>query len=150
MSFRESLIAAREERNMTQRELAEKLYVTRQAVSRWENGETEPGIDMRKLIANVLNVPVIDLLDLKVSDLCQCCGTPFTVPNMDHGTNEDGSENLEYCKWCYDKGSFTYISEDDLIEKTAPYLMEATGMSLEEAISFMGVLVPELKHWKHK
>lgn len=149
MSFRETLIAAREERKMTQQELAEKLYVTRQAVSRWENGETEPGIDMRKLIANVLDVPVIDLLDLNISDLCQCCGTPFTVPNMDHGTNEDGSENSEYCKWCYDKGDFTYINEEDLIEKTAPYLMEATGMSLEEAISFMGVLVPELKHWKH-
>lgn len=149
MSFKESLAAAREQRGMTQQELAEKLYVTRQAVSRWENGETEPGIDMRKLIANVLDMPVAQLLDLEVADLCQCCGTPFTVPNMPHGTEADGTENAEYCKWCYDKGSFTYTDEEELIEKTAPYLMEATGMSQDEAVSFMGVLVPQLNHWKN-
>ena len=42
MAFKETLAAAREQRGMTQQDLAEKLYVTRQAVSRWENGETEP------------------------------------------------------------------------------------------------------------
>ena len=54
----------------------------------------------------------------------------------------DGTENMAYCKWCYDGGQFAYQSEDELIEKTAPFLMEATGMSQEEAVSFMGVLVP--------
>ena len=56
MAFKETLVAAREQRGMTQQDLAEKLYVTRQAVSRWENGETEPSVDMRKLIATVLDV----------------------------------------------------------------------------------------------
>ena len=60
----------------------------------------------------------------------------------------DGTENMAYCKWCYDGGQFAYQSEDELIEKTAPFLMEATGMSQEEAVSFMGVLVPHLKHWQ--
>ena len=132
MAFKETLVAAREQRGMTQQDLAEKLYVTRQAVSRWENGETEPSVDMRKLIATVLDVPVIQLFDIDVSQLCQCCGTPFTA----------------YCKWCYDGGQFAYQSEDELIEKTAPVLMEATGMSQEEAVSFMGVLVPHLQHWQ--
>lgn len=150
MSFKETLIEAREQSGLTQQELAERLYVTRQAVSRWETGETEPGIDMRKLIANVLNVPVIQLLGLDVADLCQCCGTPFTVPNMDHGTDADGQENPEYCQWCYDKGDFAYTSEEELIEKTAPFLMEATGMSQDEAVSFMGVLVPQLGHWRRQ
>ena len=136
MSFKETLATAREQRGMTQQDLAEKLYVTRQAVSRWENGETEPSVDMRKLIATVLDVPVIQLFDIDVSQLCQCCGTPFTVPNT------------AYCKWCYDGGQFAYQSEDELIEKTAPFLMEATGMSQEEAVSFMGVLVPHLQHWQ--
>ena len=148
MAFKETLVAAREQRGMTQQDLAEKLYVTRQAVSRWENGETEPSVDMRKLIATVLDVPVIQLFDIDVSQLCQCCGTPFTVPNMPHGTETDGTENTAYCKWCYDGGQFAYQSEDELIEKTAPFLMEATGMSQEEAVSFMGVLVPHLKHWR--
>ena len=151
MAFKETLAAAREQRGMTQQDLAEKLYVTRQAVSRWENGETEPSVDMRKLIATVLDVPVIQLFDIDVSQLCQCCGTPFTVPNMPHGTETDGTENTAYCKWCYDGGQFAYQSEDELIEKTAPFLMEATGMSQEEAVSFMGVLVPHLQHWqKHR
>lgn len=148
MAFKETLAAAREQRGMTQQDLAEKLYVTRQAVSRWENGETEPSVDMRKLIATVLDVPVIQLFDIDVSQLCQCCGTPFTVPNMPHGTETDGTENTAYCKWCYDGGQFAYQSEDELIEKTAPFLMEATGMSQEEAVSFMGVLVPHLQHWQ--
>ena len=60
----------------------------------------------------------------------------------------DGTENMAYCKWCYDGGQFAYQSEDELIEKTAPFLMEATGMSQEEAVSFMGVLVPHLQHWQ--
>lgn len=148
MAFKDALAHAREDRGMTQQELAEKLYVTRQAVSRWENGETEPGIDMRKLIAQVLDMPVVGLLDLEVADLCQCCGTPFTIPNMPHGTDANGNEDTEYCKWCYENGEFTYTNEEELIEKTAPYLMEATGMSQDEAVSFMGVLVPQLKHWK--
>lgn len=133
---------------MTQQELAKELYVTRQAVSRWENGETEPSVDMRKLIAGVLEIPVIQLLDIDVAELCQCCGTPFTVPNMPHGTEANGEESAEYCKWCYDGGEFVYSSEEELIEKTAPFLMEATGMSQDEAVSFMGALVPNLKHWK--
>ncbi|MDD6289843.1 MAG: helix-turn-helix transcriptional regulator, partial [Eggerthellales bacterium] len=58
MAFNETLARLRKERNMTQEELAARLYVTRQAVSRWENGETSPGIDMAKLIATVLDVPI--------------------------------------------------------------------------------------------
>ena len=103
---------------------------------------------MLMLFARGVFVPVIQLFVIEVSQLCQCCGTPFTVPNMPHGTETDGTENTAYCKWCYDGGQFAYQSEDELIEKTAPFLMEATGMSQEEAVSFMGVLVPHLQHWQ--
>ena len=58
MKFGETLIDLRKRNGLTQEELAAKLYVTRQAVSRWERGEVTPGIDMLKLIANVLNKPV--------------------------------------------------------------------------------------------
>lgn len=44
MAFKETLAAAREQRGMTQQDLAEKLYVTRQAVSRWENGVRQNGL----------------------------------------------------------------------------------------------------------
>ena len=51
MAFAEKLIAVRRANSLTQEQLAAKLYVTRQAVSRWERGEVIPGIDMMKLIA---------------------------------------------------------------------------------------------------
>ena len=149
MAIKEVLPQLRKEKNMTQEELASKLYVTRQAVSRWENGETTPGIDMAKLIAAALDVPVMRVLDLPQEPACQCCGTPFSVPNMDKGADADGTENPDYCKWCYDGGEFASATMDDVIEKSAPYLVQATGVSLDEAVSFMGALLPSLKRWKN-
>ena len=149
MAIKDVLSQLRQEKGMTQQELAEKLYVTRQAVSRWENGDTTPSIDMAKLIANVLDVPIMRVLDLPQEPSCQCCGTPFSVPNMDKGANADGSENPDYCKWCYDNGKFESATMDDVIEKSAPYLMQATGVSLDEAVSFMGALLPTLGRWKN-
>jgi hypothetical protein len=67
---------------------------------------------------------------------------------MDKGTNTDGTQNPDYCKRCYDEGTFTYKTMDEVIETSAPYLAEASGMSLDEAISFMGALLPTLGHWQ--
>ena len=148
MAIKDVLPQARKAKGLTQEELARKVFVTRQAVSRWETGETTPSIDMAKLIASVLDEPVMRVLDLSQEPSCQCCGTPFSVPNMDKGSNADGSENPDYCKWCYDDGEFANATMDDVIEKSAPYLMAATGVSLDEAVSFMGALLPSLKRWK--
>ena len=149
MAIKDVLAQVRKEKGITQEQLARKVFVTRQAVSRWETGETTPSIDMTKLIAAALDVPVVRLLDLPQEPACQCCGTPFTVPNMPKGTNADGSENPDLCKWCYDDGKFAYATMDDVIETSAPYLAQASGMSLDEAVSFMGALLPTLDHWKH-
>ena len=148
MAIKDVLGQVRRERGLTQEELARKVFVTRQAVSRWEKGETTPSIDMTKLLATALDVPVMRLLDLPHDDACQCCGTPFSVPNMERGTNEDGSVNPAYCKWCLDKGRFANATMDEVIEVSAPYLAESAGMSLDEAVSFMGVLLPTLDRWK--
>lgn len=148
MAISDVLAQLRTEKGLTQEQLAHKLYVTRQAVSRWENGETTPGIDMAKLIAAALDVPIARLLDLPQEPSCQCCGTPFSVPNMDKGTDADGTENPLYCKWCYDNGKFASETMDEVIERSAPYLVEATGVSLDEAVSFMGALLPTLDRWK--
>ena len=139
---------ARKDAGLTQEQLATKVYVTRQAVSRWETGESEPGIDMRKLLASVLDVPVVDLFDLPDAPACQCCGTPFDVPDMPFGTNADGTENPDYCGWCYQNGEFTSGGLDEIIERNVPYLVQATGYSEEEAVSFMGAILPTLKRWR--
>ena len=148
MAIGEKIQDARRAAGLTQEQLAAKVYVTRQAVSRWETGESEPGIDMRKLLASVLGVPVTQLLDLPEGPSCQCCGTPFDVPDMPYGTNADGTENQDYCGWCYQNGEFTSQGLDEIIERNVPYLVQATGYSEEEAVSFMGALLPTLKRWK--
>ena len=148
MAIKDVLPQIRRDKGLTQEELAHRLYVTRQAVSRWETGETTPSIDMAKLIAIALDVPVVRLLDLPQESSCQCCGTPFSVPDMPKGTDADGTENPDYCKWCYDDGKFTGATMDDVIEQSAPYLAQAAGMSLDEAVSFMGALLPTLGRWK--
>ena len=148
MTIKDVLPEIRKEKGLTQEELAAKVYVTRQAVSRWETGETTPSIDMAKLLAVALDVPVMRLLDLPQEPACQCCGTPFSVPNMPKGENADGTENPNYCKWCYDGGEFSGATMDDVIERSAPYLVQATGVSLDEAVSFMGALLPTLARWK--
>ncbi len=148
MAIKDVLPTIRKERGITQEELARKVFVTRQAVSRWENGETTPSIDMTKLLAIALDVPVMRLIDMPQEPACQCCGTPFSVPNMPKGTDADGMENPSYCKWCYDGGAFAVETMDEAIEQSAPYLAQATGVSLDEAVSFMGALLPTLDRWK--
>jgi DNA-binding XRE family transcriptional regulator len=147
MSVGKTIQDARRKAGLTQEQLAARVYVTRQAVSRWETGESEPGIDMRKLLASVLNVSVASLLDLPDAPACQCCGTPFDVPNMPFGTDADGTENPDYCGWCYQNGEFTSQGLDEIIERNVPYLMQATGYTAEEAVSFMGAVLPTLKRW---
>lgn len=131
MKFGETLIDLRKRNGLTQEELAAKLYVTRQAVSRWERGEVMPGIDMLKLIANVLNEPVAHLLDWP-EHYCESCG--MMLAPEEYGTDAHGSADSHYCKWCYQQGEYTYeTTMDAMIEDCAPRLAESTGMTRDEA-----------------
>ena len=49
--------------SLTQKDLAEKLFVTAQAVSRWENNEVEPSIATLTEMAKIFNVSVSELLE---------------------------------------------------------------------------------------
>lgn len=62
MEFGEKLKQLREEKGMTQQTVAEKLYVTRQAVSRWECGARYPDLLTAKKIAQILDVSVDEML----------------------------------------------------------------------------------------
>lgn len=55
----------RMQNNMTQRELAEKLFVTAQAVSRWENDNVEPSVSTISEMANIFNVTSDRILGIK-------------------------------------------------------------------------------------
>lgn len=52
----------REQKNISQVELAEKLNVTRQAVSNWERGKTQPDIDTLHKIADILEISIDELI----------------------------------------------------------------------------------------
>ena len=62
-SVGENIKNIRKKNNITQEELAEKLNVTRQAVSSWENGKTEPDIETLTNIAQIFDISIDELVD---------------------------------------------------------------------------------------
>ena len=62
MEFHEKLQELRKNRGITQEELAEALYVSRTAISKWESGRGYPSIDSLKEISNYYSVTIDDLL----------------------------------------------------------------------------------------
>ena len=62
MEFNEKLQHLRKQNNMTQEQLAEKLYVSRAAVSKWESGKGYPNIESLKAISKLFSVSIDDLL----------------------------------------------------------------------------------------
>lgn len=67
----------RTKKGLSQDALAEKIYVTRQAVSRWENGETVPNTEALKLLSKLFDVSINTLLSSPRQLICQCCGMPL-------------------------------------------------------------------------
>ncbi|MBE6988843.1 MAG: helix-turn-helix transcriptional regulator [Ruminococcaceae bacterium] len=62
MDFNEKLQKLRKDKGITQEELAEILFVSRTAVSKWETGRGYPNLESLKAIANFFNVSIDDLL----------------------------------------------------------------------------------------
>jgi len=68
VTFGEAIKAKREQFGMTQQELAEKLFVSRQTVCRWENGSRCPDLIMAKKIALVLDISLDELIPGEVAE----------------------------------------------------------------------------------
>lgn len=99
MEIQEILKTLREKNNLTQGQLAERVMVTRQAVSRWENGETQPNTDTLKLLSHEFGVSINTLLGSPRKLICQCCGMPLEDDEI-ISRDADGTLNEDYCKWC--------------------------------------------------
>ena len=105
METKDIIFELRTKMGLSQEELAEKIFVTRQAVSRWENGETVPNVDTLKLLSRLFDVSINTLLGSPCEPVCACCGMPLEDGIMSR--EKDGFLNEEYCKWCYADGEYT-------------------------------------------
>ena len=145
METKDIILELRTNRGKSQDDLAEKVMVTRQAVSRWENGETVPNTETLKLLSRVFDVSINTLLGMPRQLVCQCCGMPLEDSTI--SKEPDGDFNEEYCKWCYADGEFKYTSKEQLIDFCAKHM--ATEEWTEEQVrAHMEAVVPKLKHWK--
>lgn len=145
MCTKDVIYELRTKNGLSQDDLAEKVFVTRQAVSRWENGETIPNTETLKLLSGLFNVSINTLLGSPRQLICQCCGMPLEDAII--GRNKDGSLNEDYCQWCYADGTYTYSDMDDLIRVCIPHMVEQ-GFTEEQAREHMKHILPTLDYWK--
>ena len=147
MDTKDILKKLREDYNMTQEEFADKLLVTRQAVSRWETGETQPNTETLKIISREFDISINTLLGSPRQLICQCCGMPLNEDNM-ISKEPDGSFNEEYCKWCYSDGKYVYSAKKELIEFLLSHMPNPENLSDEERSSQYDGYLSQLSHWK--
>ena len=149
MEIREILRSLREKHALTQEQLADRVLVTRQAVSRWETGETQPNTDTLKLLSREYNVSINTLLGSPRTLICQCCGMPLSDDEM-ISREKDGSFNEDYCKWCYTDGAFTYESKESLLSFLLRNVPNPDGTLEETRREQFDRGLSQLKHWKEQ
>ena len=146
MSTKDVIYELRTKKGLSQDELAEKVFVTRQAVSRWETGETVPNTETLKLLSKLFDVSINTLLGSPRQLRCQCCGMPLTEDDI-ISKEADGSFNEDYCKWCYADGTYTYSDMNDLIDVCVAHMV-GENFTEEQAREYMKQMLPTLDYWK--
>lgn len=79
MEFRDMLVKARKEKGYNQEELAERIGVSRQAVSKWETGDAQPALAQLIALADALDIS-LDVLCGRVESTTATASTPTTTP----------------------------------------------------------------------
>jgi len=145
METKDIIYELRTKKGLSQEELAERIYVTRQAVSRWETGETVPNTETLKLLSQLFDVSINTLLGSPRKLICQCCGMPLEDSTISR--EPSGLFNEEYCKWCYADGEYMYHDMDDLIEVCVAN-MASEAFTADQARAYMKEMLPKLDYWK--
>lgn len=146
MEMKQTLKTLRETHNLTQAQLAERVMVTRQAVSRWETGETQPNTDTLKLLSREFDVSIHTLLSSPRVLICQCCGMPLQEDEY-ISREPDGTFNEDYCKWCYTDGAFAYPSKDALLDFLVEHMPNPDQMPETDRRALFDRQLSQLKHW---
>ena len=147
METKDIILELRTKNGLSQDELAGKIHVTRQAVSRWENGETVPNTETLKLWSKRFDVSINTLLGSPRKLICQCCGMPLDDTLI--SKENDGTFNEDYCKWCYADGQFVYTSLEELTDFLVGH-MSNENWPPEQARAFFEAQLPKLNHWQKK
>lgn len=147
METKDILLELRTRSGLSQQALAEKLFVTRQAVSRWETGETVPNTETLQLLSKQFDVSINTLLGSPRKLICQCCGMPLDDSALSR--EPDGTFNEEYCKWCYADGKFAYTSLEELTDFLVGH-MSNENWPPEQARAYFEAQLPTLNHWRSK
>ena len=147
MDTKDIILELRTKSGMSQEALAEKIHVTRQAVSRWETGETVPNVDTLKLLSMLFDVSINTLLGSPRKLICQCCGMPLDDSSI--SKEKDGSFNEEYCKWCYTDGEFVYKSLEELTDYLVDH-MSNENWPPEAARRYFEEQLLKLNYWSKK
>ena len=145
MDTKDIIFELRTKQGLSQDDLAGKVFVTRQAVSRWETGETTPNTETLKLLSRLFNVSINTLLGSPRQLVCQCCGMPLEDASI--SKEADGFLNEDYCKWCYADGEYMYHDMDDLIDVCVTH-MANEAWPAEQVRAYMKDLLPKLDYWK--
>ncbi|HKG23328.1 MAG TPA: zinc ribbon domain-containing protein [Blastocatellia bacterium] len=81
---------------------------------------------------------------------CQSCGMPLSAEFGNIGTNGDGSNNPEFCIFCYKDGSFTRPGQtlEEMIQSSVENMTADLNMPEERARELAGSVIPGLKRWR--
>lgn len=147
MEAKDILVQLRTRKGLSQEELAEELFVTRQAVSRWERGETLPNPQTLKALSRLSDVSINTLLGSPRKLVCQCCGMPLEEEILSR--EPDGTINEDYCRWCYTQGEFVYKDMQSLLDYCASH-MANEAFPEPQVRAYLAQLLPTLAHWKEQ
>ena len=143
--LKDALAQTRRERGLTQEELAARLFITRQAVSRWERGETLPEVETLQALSKLFGVSINTLLGSPRTLTFQSCGMPLTDDIL--ARDRDGSLNERYCMWCWDGEGFAQDCTLEEMEHCLPH-MQLGGMEPETCRAYLESLLPTLERWR--
>lgn len=151
MEFSKKLQELRKQKGLTQEELAQKLYVSRTAISKWESGRGYPSIDSLKEIAKFFSVTVDQLLSGE---------EVLTIAQEDHKQKTSHLRDLVFGLLdlsvimffflpLFGQNAGTFVEEVSLLELTGIQAYLKTGYFIcVIATILLGVLTLALQNWE--
>jgi len=144
MQITEIITQLRKDNGLSQEDLAQRLFVTRQAVSKWERGEALPDLDNFLRISQAFGIPISTLMGAPERRICQSCAMPLDDAAM------VSADNAHYCKWCFVDGGYPQpgITLEQMIETILRVTPPGVWPDEDAARRYLSALLPELERWK--